>query len=426
MTDPFQLPPQLLSLPSEDSGADTADRYDWQAQIAASDCFALVRRHLEIDHPGCDGSDLLIICEHHTDFIVVIQSMVEIVSVKHRDAHLASWTRSSLAGDGGLGTLFLRWKEIGFETWARLISNAALGDAALNTTLGALRNGSSLTPAQEIVLEDLRERISAAAAVPVSTDEIRAFGARLTLDMERPSRQHLPYMGAGAYALPLIVFLALAEERAGSAWTAASDVFRSRMRGGRAELGALSAELGDIITRASDIAALRSRIEARTVSGADLLDIVTLAVGRSRRETSTASPTRLRLKLLNGGCDETLISAAEMAAERWRNYEASVADGAIGSETELLAARTHAIIKAAVIRDDLARATSGDYGPEMWRKVQSDMSGLEFSPYLSGVDDDLAFGLVCNLASECKVWFSGEFDITVARMAYPERIQVTA
>ncbi|MEU9233358.1 dsDNA nuclease domain-containing protein [Streptomyces subrutilus] len=113
----------LISEPVEDSGSDTASRYNFQYQCAARHCFAMLN----------DSQLSAIICEWHVDYILGYHDgTYELVSVKHREPSLGPWSFSDLWNRGGLTTLFERWKSTP-ESSCRLVTNGALkptqGDA---------------------------------------------------------------------------------------------------------------------------------------------------------------------------------------------------------------------------------------------------------------------------------------------------------
>ncbi|WP_371644820.1 dsDNA nuclease domain-containing protein [Streptomyces sp. NBC_00597] len=117
------LAKMLITEPVEDSGSDTASRYNFQYQCAARHCFAMLN----------DSQLSAIICEWHVDYILAYHDgTYELVSVKHREPNLGPWSFSDLWNRGGLATLYDRWK-INPESSCRLVTNGALkstqGDA---------------------------------------------------------------------------------------------------------------------------------------------------------------------------------------------------------------------------------------------------------------------------------------------------------
>jgi hypothetical protein len=116
--------------PADDAGASTADRYDWQAAMAAADGLALYLDALGDGELRAD-SDGRIVCEHHEDWVVVRGGDAELVSAKHREPSYGVFTTlSQLAGDGGLAHLFGRWHALEEKPACRLVTTAGLAPGA--------------------------------------------------------------------------------------------------------------------------------------------------------------------------------------------------------------------------------------------------------------------------------------------------------
>ena len=117
----------LSAEPEDDAGAQTADRYEWQAAMAAADALSLYRDTSKTAGRPSDY-DAGIICEHHEDWVVVVAGEAELVSGKHRDPSVAVFTTiTQLLGDGGLAHLFGRWHAMGELPHCRLVTTAGLG-----------------------------------------------------------------------------------------------------------------------------------------------------------------------------------------------------------------------------------------------------------------------------------------------------------
>ncbi|MFD8289148.1 dsDNA nuclease domain-containing protein [Streptomyces lavendulae] len=118
------LAKMLMTNPEEDSGSDTASRYNFQYQCAARHCFAMLE----------DAMLTSIVCEWHVDYVLIYADGVnELVSVKHREPSQGLWAFSDLWKKGGLDTLYARWKT-NPESKCRLVTNGSLkagsGEAA--------------------------------------------------------------------------------------------------------------------------------------------------------------------------------------------------------------------------------------------------------------------------------------------------------
>jgi hypothetical protein len=113
--------------PSDDAGASTADRYDWQACMASADA---LRLYLDaLDDEGCVpvDSDCKIVCEWHEDWIAVQGGDAELVSAKHREPSYGAYTTiNALVNDGGLAHMFTRWLALQEKATCRLVTTAGL------------------------------------------------------------------------------------------------------------------------------------------------------------------------------------------------------------------------------------------------------------------------------------------------------------
>jgi hypothetical protein len=117
----------LSTEPDDDAGADTADRYEWQAAMAAADGLSLYLDVIE-GASRMVGADTGIICEHHEDWVVVRSGEAGLVSAKHREPSVGVFTTiPQLLGDGGLAHLFGRWYATSELPYCRLVTTAGLG-----------------------------------------------------------------------------------------------------------------------------------------------------------------------------------------------------------------------------------------------------------------------------------------------------------
>ncbi|WPW30112.1 dsDNA nuclease domain-containing protein [Streptomyces atratus] len=159
----------LNSEPVEDSGSDTASRYNFQNQCAARHCFAMLK----------DTRLEAIICEWHVDYILIYgNGENELVSVKHREDHLGPWSFSELWTKGGLSTLYERWKGVP-EARCRLVTNAAMKsgkDRAMDFSKALSENR----------LEDFIENVC--EKLDCETDQAESFMRSLSIEYGIPDR----------------------------------------------------------------------------------------------------------------------------------------------------------------------------------------------------------------------------------------------
>jgi hypothetical protein len=221
----------LATAPADDAGASTADRYDWQAAMAAADGLALYLDALD-DGKLRAGEDARIVCEHHEDWVVVRGDDAELVSAKHREPGYAIFTTAGqLADDGGLAHLFGRWHALGEWPSCRLVTTAGLAPGPAQglekaaTYLRDLRDaghdppsaGSDHEPAISGFARALRQHPtdlpgswqaatggSAAAAAGEQDAQVSRFLAALCIEHGKPSRAHVGHAAPSMYCAPVL------------------------------------------------------------------------------------------------------------------------------------------------------------------------------------------------------------------------------
>jgi hypothetical protein len=221
----------MLTAPSDDTGTSTADRYDWQAAMAAADGLALYRDALDDAGQLSAGADGRIVCEHHEDWVAVQGDDAELVSAKHREqAYGAYTTVNQLVSEGGLGHLCGRWHVLDQKTTCRLVTTAGLGpgdpqslERAAIYLRGQRLAGLDLFAtgdgqrdpviagfAQALLrypdgLPEIWQsgRVSSSAAVTgQQLDEAGRFLSTLTIEHGKPARAHVGYAAPGIYCRP--------------------------------------------------------------------------------------------------------------------------------------------------------------------------------------------------------------------------------
>lgn len=329
---------------------------------------------------------------------------------------------------------------------ARLVTNAELGTGderklrALSRYLNRCPIGP-LSSAQVELLGDAATRIlkvlSETTDVAAWTDDgatpnanllgaARRFLSMLTFDCARPPRHILPSAATSMYVVPFLDAIGHPTEAASALWEAIGTLFRRRMRGRQdPTTEALIAVANSIHEQSSEEDEVSRRVRERMITIRDLVDVLEVAsitgIAPVQRGMSLA-PTRLAIKLLNGGCQETTAHAAEAAAARWREHEHSLLASEVGAVVALEKAKTRALVLASQVQEEQAAANpDADYGPRMWRQLSQELDG-ELSDSTLVVDRDLALGLICDLASQCRVWFSSAFNMDAARLAFPRRL----
>lgn len=135
-------------VPPDDAGAETLDRYEWQAMMATADLLALYYDALSL---GLDPSTVIdcgLVCEYHEDWSWVRAADMQLVSGKHKEPRFGAYTTTaSLLDDGGLFHLFDRWHALGRGSTCRLVTTAGLDRdaAAVNDLCEHYRAGTPQT-----------------------------------------------------------------------------------------------------------------------------------------------------------------------------------------------------------------------------------------------------------------------------------------
>lgn len=391
----------------DDVGAQTADRYEWQAMVATADALSLYFRALRDDgtiDPAADGS---LICEHHEDWALIDGTAAEIVSGKHRESSRGPFsTYRQLFDDGGLSHLYQRWVALGRGQSCRLATSGGLANdgAKVASTCARLKlnpseNGSEV---YEVISSVARVLMGMNANTTVTDADARSFLAALSIQDGLPRRDHLPDMAGRSYGLPVAKRLGYPD--AGEAiWQAVLSLVRVRMRAaGPAVGGALPAVLG---TPHDDALAPRTLL---------LADIdVAVRVGRSHVRGYSSLPrvvkaNRMAIKMARGGCNDNSIERADQLRLQYRRYirvlrsNPSTRDRPGLITNTLLRVVDEATRK---VRDDAA-----EWGDVLWGELDRQFRALEGTSGAHGLSADLLLGGTSELADRCKAWFSDRFD----------------
>lgn len=430
----------LLALPqSEDAGAQTADRYEWQAAMATADALALHFQFLNGEFNGVDSAQIQIICEFHEDWVVQIGARAELVSAKHRDPQIGPWkTVPDLVDKGGLGHLFSRWLKAKRLPTARLVTNAATasGDAAYiagcRELLGKQSNGVQLSdeeaqqcsnaldafcrsamkyanyiPNEWIASEGTRMRD---LVVPESLVEAGSQFLRiLRIDQQRPSRSHTAHAAPSLYAEPLANKIGLDRAVAVPIWETVLSLFRIRMRArGENDRGGLP-----VVGETKHESFQDQLNDERAVSVDDLQIALETCVRHPKAYATVTLPrrlTRLSMKMARGDCADTSIERAEQLRldySRYRRERRNAVPGSI-SELRLVEGILHRIADE---ETQAARTPHEAWGSALWSGLSSRLSQGTHELAGYAIEGDLGLGGVCQLAQDCKVWFSDSFDL---------------
>lgn len=404
----------LLSTPApDDAGAETADRYEWQAMMATAHVLSIYLHSLDENGHLIDGAEFTIVCEHHEDWAIIKGIDAEIVSAKHREASVNPFsTVRQLFGDGGILHLFNRWSALGQTPSCRLVTTGGLsGDAAklarVCKRLRADRQSQDedvvevVTVAVQVIvsLKTTKDNIPA----PESTSTVRAFLAGLTIQHSEARRDHLRDMAAQRFGLPIAERLGNADA-AGAVWKALLGVVRQHMQAaGRATGGSLPTVLGVVHDTA---------LATRTLTLADVEVVVRFAVEHLRGYSPLPRriiANRMGVKMAEGGCSDNAIQRADELRLQYRRYWRAHRNKPNISDLELQVNNTlHRVIDEAT---HVVRMEGRTWGAELWREMDRRFSELEGQASARGLSADLLLGGASELANKCRAWYSDAFDV---------------
>ncbi|GAB2615243.1 hypothetical protein [Kribbella endophytica] len=423
----------------DDAGASTADRYEWQAAMATADGLSL---YLGALTSGGASSETRILCEYHEDWVIIRGDDAEIVSAKHREASYGAFTTyTKLAKDGGIGHLFERWYALSEKPTCRLVTTCGLDQAsvavakAIDWLNERLLAGEPLLggPHDDVVAkmsdvlpadEDLMPPIVILAPLThewARRDRVARFLAGLTLQVEQIRRTHLPYAAPGMFAQPIIDHLQVTVDPE-VVWTVALGVFRQRMRAaGPVQQAALPVVLPQVLDASAVGTPAERSIAARLVTTADLEFAIEIALQQPKaylplprlKRTSTVA-----LKMEAGKCSDNSIERAE----ELRLYAGRYWSDRMSGDPRARAERERVRMKVLGLTDATADGIAEDnkpWGQVFWGEIQKKLAELAANDS-SFPDADVMLGGVCELANECRVWFSSAFDVESYRSQLEE------
>ncbi|MFC7328727.1 tetratricopeptide repeat protein [Marinactinospora rubrisoli] len=118
----------LLPL-DEDAGAQTLDRYHWQAKTAAARIFEELHQGIAAKQRRARSPRWWIVCEIGEDWIFFRETPAggpshgEFVSAKHHDPGTRPWSFRDFVTDGGIAHLYRSWWRTGRSFRCRLVTN---------------------------------------------------------------------------------------------------------------------------------------------------------------------------------------------------------------------------------------------------------------------------------------------------------------
>lgn len=396
----------------DDAGSDTADRYEWQAMMAAADVLTLYLRALDGQGNLVESGAFTLICEFHEDWAVVLGPNAEIVSGKHREASVGQFSTYLQVLDlGGVLHLFKRWLALQESPLCRLVTTAGLSDdaAKVDTACEKLREDIAAGgPIVEDVVQNLARLIGSLTAVkgeppsPPSPATVRAFLASLRFQHSQPRRDHLPDMAAERYGRPVCERLGRADG-AGAVWKAVLALVRPRMRAaGPSKGGALPTVLG-----VPNDDALRPR--SLTLVDVDLAIRFALDhLGGYEPLPRIVKANKMSVKMAHGGCSDNAIERADDLRLQYRRYWRSLTGNPTTSDRQRRIVNT---LRRVVDEATHAVRTDGKrWGAELWLELDQRFRLLEGQAEAQSLNAELLLGGVSELANNCSAWYSDAFD----------------
>lgn len=402
--------------PPDDAGAETFDRYEWQAMMATVDLLGLYLDAVEDSgrNPR-DVGDCGLVCEYHEDWARVKCGEVQLVSGKHKEPAFGAYTTAaSLLGDGGIYHLFDRWHTLGMVPRCRLVTTAGLSSDAARVSaacdhfrtkgLKATLPSAELRTAVDRLSAGVAQRRSTAsreALADLSSDVLPRFLSGLELHAGVPRRDHLPILAPAAYAAPVASAVGRADLTV-EIWAAVLSLVRGRMR------AAGPVHRGLLPTLAPGG---RDDLERRTITVAD----VDVAVGAAIATPAGFAPlpklvitNTMAVKMSEGRCAATSIDRAEMLRKRFATYRRGQRSRPGGREAEYV---LEMLLRRVADHATAATRTPGvAWGAAMWTELEERLASAAGAGAAVGLDTDMLIGGVAELANNCKVWFSESFD----------------
>lgn len=431
----------------DDSGADTADRYDWQAAMAAAHGLRLLYDAL-CGGPSSEEPLRRIICELHEDWVACIGDDAELISAKHRERSFGAYTTvTMLVTKGGLGHLFGRWCALQEKPTCRLVTTAGLKNKAKDligaaATLRTKRIGGSplsVDADQKAAVDDfvkclleykagdqetgLPDAWTGTKEQPVTAptqahrEQAMRFLAILEVDADPPLRKEVAHAAPTMYVAPVLARLGCDEAKAADVWIAVLGLFRERMRAaGATPHGGLPRLMQWRPSLNNSVDDGERDLVARIVTISDIVIAIRLAtteITASVAPRLLPPPTKLGAKMAAGGCSDNSIERGEQLRSDYREF------WRIKEEVDHSARSEHDATRRLLLRindeaTESVRQPDQLWGPRLWTEVQSRIERTPVAKWPEQMDPELALGGICDLSSRCKVWFSARFDVEAA------------
>lgn len=427
----------FLSVPQpDDSGADTLDRYDWQAAMAAADGLRLYLDDLQDGGGPPEAEGSRVVCEYHEDWAVVRGEAVEIVSAKHRDTGVYT-TINQLADSGGVAHLFGRWNALSETPSCRLVTTAGLAPDVqklekawehlrmLRLSGEPLEAGDEYAQPVKDLCQSLRQYCKTLpeswaehskpppAPTVAELQQVSRFLAVLDVETGTLPRGHIAFAAGNMYAQPILDRLQVSVDP-GAVWSAVHDLFRERMhKAGPIPTGKLPGvlryQVGASLPTPDE---LERELLSRIVTTEDISVAIKTAIAQPqgyRPMPRLRRTTRIAVKMTAGQCPDNSVERAEHLCQDYREFWREERSGDATARADQAKLRRYLLR----ISDEATEVThaAAPRGPAFWRELQRLLDAIPATDMPRGMDADLLLGGICDLTSQCKVWFSDGFDV---------------
>ncbi|MGY1761048.1 hypothetical protein ACI79G_07030 [Geodermatophilus sp. SYSU D00779] len=395
--------------PLDDAGAETADRYEWQAMMATVDVLAAYLQRLNESDSLPDEATFTIICELHEDWALIEGTATEIVSAKHRETSVARLNTLRALLDCGVLHLFERWEALDKTPMCRLVTTAGVADEAarLADACATLRQ----TPAAAsdglgVIVTRFTEMIASSrpnGLVPTE-DAVASFLKSLRIQHSQPRRDHLPDMAPTRYAKPIAARLGRSDA-AEAIWCAVLGLVRERMRAaGPTRTGALPTVLG--------VPPHKDPLAARSLTLADVDITVRVALRHTKgfaRLPRRVRISRMAVKMAHGGCPDNTIERIDSLRLQHQRYWRELT--ATPSTRDRCRQLTNVLLKIVAESTEAVRTEESSWGVPLLIEVETRLESVAERPQVQGLDVHLLVGGVGELSNNCRVWFTDRFDV---------------
>lgn len=391
----FSTPSPLSAPPTEDAGARTIGYYEFQFGCVAAFCLQMDR----------ETGPAWVTCEWHTDFIVGWATEFMPVSVKHREADTGRWTIATLFSDGGLRTLFDRWKALGKPRECRWMTNGGLDSDCKNLQRSCSEGGGD-------ALREIADQYAWRFGGGVSNDEVYEFFCAVRFERTNAEASNQRILNIERFARPALTRLGLSLIGAPAAYDEIVSLVRTASSGHPDSVPDiwLTMAAGSLdLSRLTD-----ADVQRRTIHESRVKETLLRVCGPQPVAETPAAPagTTLAKKLEKGALVSTAQASASRTRMHWTAFEASWSEPlpSVSGDSEIERLRVMLVNRAAAIQ--IESAQKGEpYGNSMYMGMREEARKLVDETGFSGLTDDLVMGLVYDLTASCEIWWSPMFDL---------------